>query len=250
MRGRLVGLPAHENRSQGETLERKPYLSEMDVAAAFRYFRARKELNEVILSGGDPLIAPQPYLTQIVTGLGQLQTEGTLDFVRLHTRAPITNPSVLKPWHFALVARLGNPFVVFHINHPAEITPEVQVLVKDFRSAGATVLSQSVLLKGVNDSLETLGELFLSLTRAGIRPYYLHHNDPVYWAADFTVPVKQAVHLWQTLRPRLSGIAATAKFVIDTPYGHGKVPFPEGRWEPDLTHFYDFKKRRRTLVNG
>jgi lysine 2,3-aminomutase len=103
------------------------------------------------------------------------------------------------------------------------------------------------LLKGVNDNVQTLYSLFTDLAKIGIRPYYLHHNDPVSWAKDFTVPLQESIQIWQTLRQRLSGIASTAKFVIDTPYGVGKVPIPDGRWEENYSVFYDFNNIRHQI---
>ena len=137
-----------------------------------------------------------------------------------------------------------------HVNHPFELTKETLDVFFNFRKiAMATVCSQSVLLKGVNDSVDTLYMLFTTLTNNGIRPYYVYQNDPVYWAAHFTVPIKQAIKIWEKLRPKLSGIAATARFVIDVPFGHGKIPFPEGgAWEVNYKHYRDFKGKRQELT--
>jgi len=136
-----------------------------------------------------------------------------------------------------------------HINHPAELTSESLAVLNNFRrKAGAIVSGQTVLLKGVNDSVKTLSELFWKMTVEGIRPYYLYQNDPVYWAKHFTVPVKKAINIWQQLRPQLSGLAATARFVIDTPYGFGKIPIPEGAaWKVDYSAFFDFRRRKHRL---
>jgi lysine 2,3-aminomutase len=248
-RGRLVGLPANVNRDGGETLMRKPYLDYDDIETVIRFLRERNEINEVILSGGDPLVAPQAYLEHIFGALGQLQQEGVLDFVRVHTRAPVTNPVAIRPWHLALFLKLKMPHVVLHVNHPAELTDEVRTVINAFRSETDTLLfSQTVLLKGVNDSVETLQTLFVELAKLGIRPYYLHYNDPVYWARSFAVPMPRAVGIWRELRRRLSGIAGTAKFVVDAPYGRGKVPVPEAEWSDDFTRFSDFDGVERSLV--
>ena len=130
-----------------------------------------------------------------------------------------------------------------HINHSLELTPEVLEVLNNFRNrSGASVLSQTVFLKGVNDSVETLYNMFTLMAREGIRPYYVYQNDPVYWAQHFTVAPKKAIAIWEKLRPRLSGVAATARFVIDTPFGYGKIALPEGgAWEFKLSKFKDFK---------
>jgi lysine 2,3-aminomutase len=104
-------------------------------------------------------------------------------------------------------------------------------------------MSQTVLLKGVNDSTETLYALFTKLAKEGIRPYYVFQNDDVCWAKHFTVPMEKAIKIWGKLRPRLSGVAATARFVIDVPKGYGKIAVPEGEaWDVNYeTGYHDFK---------
>ena len=247
-RGRLVGLPADKSIAGGETMAGKPYLDYDDIEAVVAFIKAHPEINEVILSGGDPLIAPKQYLELIFSTLATLQESGSIDFVRIHTRAPITNPFTIRPWHLELLKKIRLPHMVLHINHPAELTDEVKQLVLLLQKQTDTVLlSQTVMLKGVNDSVETLYTLFTELAKLGIRPYYLHHNDPVSWAKDFTVPLEKSIKIWQTLRTRLSGIASTAKFVIDTPYGVGKVPIPDGRWEENYSVYYDFNGKQHHI---
>lgn len=90
-----------------------------------------------------------------------------------------------------------------HINYPEEITPEAIRVLNNFRKESqALILSQTVLLKGINDSANILHNLFYKMTKEGIRPYYLYQNDPVYWAKHFTVPIKKAIEIWQELRPK------------------------------------------------
>ncbi len=240
-RGRMVGLPHNSKGTTNETLSQKPYLNDSDITQVIQFIKSHPELNEIILSGGDPLITPPKYLTKIISALMSLQLENYLDIIRIHSRAPITNPDSIKPWHLSLIKTIKNPYIVLHINHPAEITPQVVKVITNLKNqTGAMLLSQSVLLKGVNDNLETLQLLFNKLVKNGIHPYYLHYNDPVSWATDFTVPMPEAITLWAKLRPRLSGIAASAKFVIDTPLGHGKVPLPDMGWNVDTSTFYDY----------
>ncbi|HLL60898.1 MAG TPA: radical SAM protein [Candidatus Nitrosocosmicus sp.] len=243
-RGRMVGLASNEEGISKDVLAHKTYLSEANIDKCIDFLKQHREINEVILSGGDPMIGSEKYLTHIFNYLQQLQQEGYISLVRIHTRAPVTNPVSIKESHFDLLKTVTNPYVVLHINHPAEITEEVTTITNRMRSNGALLLSQSVLLKDVNDNIETLTELFNTLTINGIRPYYLHQNDPVSWAQHFTVPIPQAIMLWQKLRPRLSGIADSVKFVIDTPHGVGKVVVPEGGWDVDYSHYYDFKGKK------
>jgi len=228
----------------------KAFYLDDDIDQVLKFLGNHPEIKEVILSGGDPLISPQKYLTKIVNGLVKLQRKGQIQVIRIGTRLPISNPVLIRPWHYKLVAKIKNPYLMVHINHPAELTPETLKVLNNFRQkAGALVLSQTVFLKGVNDSVKTLTELFWKMTMEGIRPYYLFQNDPVYWAKHFTVPIKRAIKIWQQLRPQLSGLAATARFVIDTPYGFGKIPIPEGAaWKVDYSSFLDFHRQKHQLA--
>lgn len=248
-RGREVGLPVSMKSTTSGAISQKPFLTDEDIKEVLDFLRQHKEINEVILSGGDPLTAPQPYLTKIIEGLAELQKEGAIDIVRIGTRLPIHYPQMIKDWHYELCGKIKNLYLMVHINHPAELTTESLDVLYNFRKQSmAIVSSQTVFLKGVNDSVETLYELFYKITKEGIRPYYMFQNDPVYWANHFTIPIKRAIKIWEQLRPRLSGIAATARFVIDTPYGFGKIPLPEGAaWNVDYSCFYDFKKDKHLL---
>lgn len=246
-RGREVGLPAPQTRG---ALTKRGFLTDKEIKKVFKFLAHHQELNEVILSGGDPLACPQDYLEKIINGLVKRQKKGQLEVLRIGTRVPITNPHLLKNWHYQLIAKIKNPYLMVHINHPSELTPLSLSVLHQFRQKSqATVMSQSVLLKGVNDSVKILYQLFTQLAKEGIRPYYLYQNDPIYWAKHFTVPIKKAINLWQSLRPLLSGLAATARFVIDTPFGFGKIPLPEGNaWKVDYSHFYDFQKKKHFLT--
>jgi lysine 2,3-aminomutase len=241
-RGREVGLMEKPPEGTKATIAHKAFLSKEDIAAVRAYIIDHKEINEIIVSGGDPLTAPQDYLTEIIGMLSELQRQGHLDIIRVGTRLPVHNPIAIKDWHFQLLSTIRNPYLMVHINHPAELTPETLAVLQRFRrDCLANVMSQTVLLKGVNDSVETLYTLFTNIAKEGIRPYYIFNNDEPYWAVHFTVPPARAIAIWKQLRPRLSGVAATARFVIDVPNGKGKVPIPEGdAWDLDYTTYRDF----------
>jgi lysine 2,3-aminomutase len=232
-RGREVGQP-------------KPLLSDSEIKKAISYLRQHKEINEVIISGGDPLTAPKNYLTKIIRGLVSLQKKGQIQIIRIGTRLPIANPTVIQPWHYDLIKTITNPYIMVHINHSSELTKESLAVLERFRKkCYATVMSQTVLLKGINDDAQTLIDLFNLMAVNAIRPYYIYQCDPVPWAKQFIVPPKKVVELWKQVRPRLSGVAATARLVIDVPHGYGKIPLPEGdAWKVDYTIFRDFKKKK------
>lgn len=242
-RGREVGIPPNVKGYNRSTISRNPFLTDKEISQVFEFVKVHRELNEVIISGGDPLTAPQGYLTRIIEGLVELQKSGHLDIIRVGTRLPVHNPASIREWHYELLGKIKNPHLMLHINHPAELTPQTIEVLNNFRKISlALVHSQTVMLKGVNDDVQTLHDLFAKMTTEGIIPYYIYQNDPVYWAEHFTVPFKRAIKIWGELRPKLSGIAATARFAIDTPFGFGKVPVPEGNsWKFDTETFKDFK---------
>lgn len=236
-RGREVGIPQNT-------------ISKKKIDLTLNYIEQSLNLREIILSGGDPLTINPEVLKYILGRLGQMQKKDTLDFVRIGTRLPIHNPLAIKDSHFSAVTMLTNPRLMIHINHPAELTEEsIAVLDRFRRQSNAIILSQSVLLQGVNDNEETLLALFKKMAKYGIQPYYLFQNDPVPWAQHFTVPFERAVKIWLNLRPRLSGIADTANLVIDTPGGYGKIVVPKSEWDHDLENFIDFKRVRHSVTS-
>ncbi len=243
-RGREVGSTTNIPNSQ-VALRRSPTLSDQELEQVFCFIKNHPELNEVIVSGGDPFFCSKIYLEKIMSGLVALQKTKQLDIIRIGTRLPIQNPLLFRDWHYELVSTIKNPNIMLHVNHPAELNDESLSVIQRFRrESQATIFSQTVLLKGVNDNVQTLVELFNKLANEGIRPYYLFQNDPIYWAKHFTVPLPKAIKLWASLRPRLSGLADTVKFTIEKEGAMGKIPVPEaGAWDFDETHFKDFRKK-------
>jgi lysine 2,3-aminomutase len=178
-------------------------------------------VREVILSGGDPLFLKD---NQIMSVIDALRPEVPL--IRIHTRAPITFPSRVSD---ALVGQLSSRaplWVVVHINHPKELSPDVCEGLARFVDAGIPVLNQSVLLRGINDDVDTLVHLSDRLLELRVRPYYLHHTDAVPGSASFWVGLEEGLELYQALRKRVSGIGLP-QYVIDPPDGTGKIPVAE-----------------------
>lgn len=224
-RGRLSGLN-----------KKFEFVSDENLKKVFKFLREREEINEVILSGGDPLTLPKDRFSKIILGLADLQKRGFIDVVRIGTRLPIVAPLSVRDWHYRLLGKLKNPYLMVHINHPAELTSAALRVLENFRKKSfALEYSQSVLLKGVNDSADVLCELFNKLVANGIRPYYILQNDPVPWARRFTVPFSKALKIWGEVKPRLSGIASTCRFVVDGASDEGKVPVPDDLgWEEKI----------------
>jgi lysine 2,3-aminomutase len=201
-------------------------LDRAGLDAAINYIAARPAVQEVILTGGDPLLLSPARLTEIITALDAIPYVGV---IRYHTRLPLAAPSRLTP---ALIAAMRPAravgFVVLHINHPDELDPTVRAAIARCLGAGLILRSQSVLLAGINDNTEVLAALFRALLQAGVAPYYLHHPDLAPGTAHFRVAIAHGQALARALRGTLSGLAVPT-YVIDIPGGFGKVPV-EAPW--------------------
>ena len=170
---------------------------------AIDYISADNSVHEVILSGGDPLAANDRRLAKMAKALNEIEHVKTL---RIHTRLPIMIPSRITDEMLDWFARQRlKPVMVIHCNHPNEIDDSVRMQLQKLQQAGVTLLNQSVLLKGVNDDIDTLTVLSNTLFQAGVLPYYLHLLDPVQGAAHFDVPDAKATQLITNLKARCSG---------------------------------------------
>lgn len=195
-------------------------LPEPDLAAALAYIAARPAIREVILTGGDPLSLSERRLADIIDRLNAIPH---LDTLRIHSRIPVVAPGRITE---DLATRLGQGkplWFVLHVNHADEITPEAEAALARLIRAGVPLLSQSVLLKGVNDHAEVLETLFRRLLRLKVKPYYLHHGDLVRGAEHFRTTIAEGQALMASLRGQLPGTALPT-YVLDIPGGHGKVP--------------------------
>jgi lysine 2,3-aminomutase len=195
-------------------------LSEPELEAAYAYIAARPEIREVILTGGDPLILSPRRLGDI---LRRLQDIAHVELLRIHTRAPIADPAVVNA---ALLAALDieKPlYIAIHSNHARELTAPVGAALRKLSRLGIPLLGQTVLLAGVNDSEEALGELFRAMLRARIKPYYLHQLDPAPGTARFYVSPDRGREILSHLRGTISGTALPT-YILDRPGGLGKIP--------------------------
>jgi len=211
-------------------------LSPAELEAALDYIRSHDSIWEVILSGGDPLMLSARRLKAIVQALEAIPHVAV---IRVHTRVPVVEPSRVTA---ALVAALRADkavYVVLHANHPRELTPAVKAAAGRLSRAGIPLLSQSVLLKGVNDDPATLEALFRGLVALRVKPYYLHHPDLAQGTAHLRTGLKEGRELMRALRGWVSGLCQPA-YVLDLPGGHGKVPVgpcyaretgAEGEWQ-------------------
>ena len=174
-------------------------------------------VEEVILSGGDPLFLPDQKLGDIIERLNAIPT------LRIHTRAPITFPSRVRPSLMNALKRHSNVWMIVHCNHKQELGSDVRRALQEIRQANIPLLNQSVLLKGINDDAHTLADLSKELVRIGVFPYYLHHTDEVVGAEDFYVTMDEGDRIVRQLETLVSGVSLP-KYVIDRPDGSGKIP--------------------------
>ncbi|MEO9166853.1 MAG: lysine-2,3-aminomutase-like protein, partial [Aestuariivirga sp.] len=192
--------------------------SEMD--AALDYISAHPKVSEVILSGGDPLVLSDRRISEIMQRLAAI---AHVQVIRIHTRVPVVEPARITPALLKILRVRPAVYMVLHVNHVAELSAPVKKTIARMARAGIPLLSQSVLLKGVNDSSEVLEDLFRTLVANRVKPYYLHQLDKAQGTSHFRVSIKRGQDLMRSLRGRLSGIAQPT-YVVDIPGGHGKVP--------------------------
>ena len=196
-------------------------LSAKAIAQALDYIRAHKEIWEVIFTGGEPLLLSARRLRAVMRALAAIEH---VKVVRVHTRLPIVTPERVTAELVRAVKASGKAtYVVAHVNHARELSREARTACARFVDAGVPVLSQSVLLRGVNDDAVTLEALLRTLVECRIKPYYLHHADLAPGTAHFRTSLGEGQALMRALRGRLSGIAQPT-YVLDIPGGAGKVP--------------------------
>jgi lysine 2,3-aminomutase len=187
---------------------------------AYAYIRERPEIWEVIVTGGDPFLLSPRRIAAIVKTLAAI---GHVQVIRFHTRVPVVDPRrVSGPLVAALEADKA-VYVVIHANHPRELTAAAKAAVTRLTRAGIPVLSQSVLLRGVNDDAAVLEALFRTLVAMRVKPYYLHHPDLARGTGHFRGDIADGQRLMRELRGRASGLCQPT-YVLDIPGGHGKVP--------------------------
>ncbi len=199
-------------------------LSGEELKAALAYIESRPEIWEVILTGGDPFMLSARRareLTQRLAAIAQVK------IIRWHTRVPAVDPLRVTPdFVEAIKANDATTYVVLHVNHARELTREARGAIARIVDSGVPMLSQTVLLKGVNDDAETLEALMRALVEARVKPYYLHHLDKAPGTSHFRCTIEHGQNLTRALYERASGLCQPA-YVLDIPGGHGKAPLAE-----------------------
>lgn len=195
-----------------------------DIERICAYLRAHPEVEEVILTGGDPWTLMDAHVEAL---LGALRAVPSVIRIRFHTRVPVNLPSRVTPAFAAMLRGFQTAerpvFVVTHFNHLKEIAPENVAAIARLVDAGIVVRNQSVLLRGVNDDAGTLRALFTRLANLRVVPYYLHQLDLARGTGHFRVPIERGIALMRALQGAVTGIALP-RYMLDLPGGLGKVP--------------------------
>jgi lysine 2,3-aminomutase len=199
----------------------QPHLSSEALDTALAYIAQHQEIFEVILTGGDPLLLSPRRLGAVIDRLGAIEH---VKILRIHTRVPVAEPALVSDALVECLRAARQPvYVALHANHPRELTKDVQQACAKFIDAGIPMLSQSVLLRGVNDDVEILAALMRNFIALRIKPYYLHHPDLARGTGHFRLSIEEGQALVRQLRGRLSGLCQP-HYVLDIPGGYGKVP--------------------------
>ena len=203
-------------------------LSPTALATALAYIAARPAIWEVILTGGDPLAIAS---RRLAAACAELAAIAHVKVLRIHTRLPVVAPAKVTADVIDALRRAGKTvYVAIHANHPRELTADARAACARLADAGFVLVSQSVLLRGVNDDPDVLAALMRAFVETRIKPYYLHHPDLAPGTSHFRLDIAEGQALVGALRGRLSGLCQP-DYVLDIPGGHGKSPIGPGYLE-------------------
>jgi len=206
-------------------------LSPAQLDAAFAYIADRPEIWEVIVTGGDPFVLSPRRLADLMDRLAAIPH---VKIVRFHTRVPAVDPEAVTDDLVAALKRSTKTvYVALHANHARELTPAAREACARIVDAGIPMISQTVLLRGVNDDPTVLAELMRTFVEMRIRPYYLHHGDLAPGTAHLRTTIAEGQAIMKALRGTVSGLTQPT-YVLDIPGGHGKVPVGPNYVEADL----------------
>lgn len=191
-----------------------------ELQLALNYIRSHTEIRDVLISGGDPLVMNTKRLEHIIA---KLRAIPHVDIIRIGTRVPVVMPMRITPELLNMLKKYQPLWINTHFNHPYEITPEAERACSAIVNAGIPLGNQSVLLRGINDNAEIMKELLLKLVHMRVRPYYLYQCDLSRGISHFRTDVDTGIEIMHKLTGYISGYAVP-KYVIDSPFGGGKIP--------------------------
>lgn len=209
-------------------------ITEDELIKAALYIQNHPEVHEVILSGGDPLTLNFDYLSHLLKTITDIRPQL---LIRIGTRVPIVNPASVSDFMIKKLGVFGNIWINLQCNHSDELGTEVEKLLLKFNSAGINIINQSVLLKGINDSVEVLKELSHKLLDCRVKPYYIFQGDLAKGTSHFRVPISRGLEIMRSLRDEVSGLALPV-YAVDIPGGGGKVPLTKDYITDEDDEFY------------
>ena len=195
-------------------------ISQETLSAGLEYLRNTPQIREVLISGGDPLLLPDERIEEILQRLREIKH---VKVIRIGTRTPCTLPMRITPKLVNMLKKYHPLYINTHFNHPAEITQQAEQACTLLANAGIPLGCQTVLLKGVNDSLPVIRELLYRLLEIRVRPYYLMQGDLTEGTAHFRTDIKTGLALMRGLIGTVSGMAVPT-YILDAPEGKGKIP--------------------------
>ncbi len=214
--------------------QNKRHLNREQWDRALSYIEMNPDIRDVLLSGGDPLTLPDNSLEYLLTRLSRIPH---VEFVRIGSKVPVVLPQRVTQALVNLLKRFRPLWLSLHFTHPDEITPETAQACERLADAGIPLGSQTVLLKGINDSVPVMKKLMHELLKIRVRPYYLYQCDPILGSSHFRTPVEKGLEIIEGLRGHTSGYAVP-HYVVDAPGGGGKIPllpdYYQGREDGDV----------------
>jgi len=187
---------------------------------AIEYIKSNKQIRDVLISGGDPLMLSNELLEHLVKSIKEIPH---VEFLRIGTRVPVTLPQRIDQPLIDVLKKYGPVWMSIHFNHFKEITPRVKVVCDSLADNGIPLGSQTVLLKGINDDPKIIKRLMHELLKVRVKPYYLYQCDPIVGSSHFRTPLSVGIKIMENLCGHTTGYAIPT-FVIDTPGGGGKIP--------------------------
>jgi lysine 2,3-aminomutase len=206
--------------TRSHSVEKLDKLGKSDFERAFDYIRSHHEVRDVLISGGDPLTMSDETLDYILSNIRKIEH---VEIIRIGTRVPVVLPQRITGNLISILRKYHPIFLSLHFSHPSEINADCAEACAKLADGGFPLGSQTVLLKGINDELPVMKELFHKLLKIRVRPYYLYQCDLIPGSEQFRTTVRKGLEIIKGLRGFTSGYAIP-QFVIDAPGGGGKIP--------------------------
>ncbi len=220
----------------GMGLDKFGRLSSDEILDAVSHLSNRTDITEVIFSGGDPLT----NMSGLKLASNELAKVPHVKVLRIHTRFPLQSPNGVDLRAMeSIVNAKDSYYLSLHVDHPDELTQEARDVIRSLRKMGYILASQSVFLRGVNDSTDVLMQLFSELFEIGVRPYYIYHCAPIPTTPHFVVPLEKEVEIMSDLRQKLSGLAVP-QHILEMQNTNGKVVVPSDHWTVQMDAVRDF----------